>query len=99
MKVQRRFKANVPIEKRYKIMTAELTKLYIHYKGSIYCLKMFDNMLMIERQPDGHNIPFPREGLAGGVYDNDTQAWDYKSIGALIEVYEADSNDTNETRD
>jgi hypothetical protein len=80
-------------------MTAELSKLYFPYKGSIYCLKMFDNMLMIAREPDGHNIPFPLEGLAGGVYDPDSQAWDHKSIGALIEVYEADSNDTNESRD
>jgi len=79
-------------------MTDELAVIDIEHNGRVYRLRAFATMIMVERQPDGHNIPFPREGIVEKVYDDVTQTWGYENISTLIDTYEADPDGTNESR-
>jgi thymidylate kinase len=66
----------------------ELAKLYVSRNGKTYRLKVFAQMVGIERQPDGENVLLDRSTRSTALYNAGTQAWNYEAIGELIARYE-----------
>ena len=63
----------------------ELAKLYINDDGRAYRIKVFENMIGIERQqPHGDNRFYDRTDPQ--IYDG--HAWNWQAIGSLIARYE-----------
>ena len=68
-------------------MTDELATLYLDYEGQRYRIKVFQNTVGIERQPNGENLLLEKEGRPDDVariYDANTGAWDYHALGRLL---------------
>jgi hypothetical protein len=68
----------------------EIAKLYIEYEGKRYRVKVFENTIGIERQPNGENILLAKAEHpddAGQVYNVESGAWDYWALGLLLKHY------------
>ena len=68
----------------------EIAKLYLDYEGKRYRVKVFENTVGIERQPNGQNVLLSKADYpddAARVYNADTGAWDYWALGRLLKQY------------
>lgn len=61
-----------------------VARKYVKHLGATYRVKVFDQMITIERQPNGSNEPFPRPLYP--VYENGE--WNDQEIYLLINAYE-----------
>lgn len=67
-----------------------IATLYIRDQSKQYRVKVFHELVWIERQPDGDNRSYGRSVLhvARDAYQDDV--WDLQALATLFDLYESD---------
>ena len=70
-------------------MTDELAKLTIRHDGEVYRFKVFENIVMVERQPGGDTriMGKAENEDAMGLYERISGVWDMGALMRLIDAY------------
>ena len=72
-------------------------RLYFKVSGKTYRIKVFEETIGFERQPDGHNHFFDRQvdPIAAALYDTASEHWDLEALAHLIIRYENEGDGLN----